>query len=334
MKENVCVTTYVWGDKYQLYIPIAAWSMKKMYPEYDIIIFLYDKLNEDLKRILVELDLYDKIVFKEYTFADCPKMNVHKAMAFRWVLWDDDFERYDYIYTIDIDMFYIKEPLSLHKQHIYHMKHITGLPFDNMRRIIPYSRISMKGKLTNMMIYVKNFGVKYLYNYLSNCRKDIFMLSGLHFVDVKGYYNVFSKDKIQYYKQQIYSGSYVRNMNTVNNENFLYLLMKELGFDVDRLAAQDFDNAPYAHTNFNNYDKELFRPTHGIHLGNYRGNFSQDKTRQILNLESELYYKNYMEKMLLNDDDFIKFLSVLPEYILIYFKRYFECAGIEWPLDN
>ena len=328
MKEKVCVTTYVYGDKYQLYVPIAVWSIKKMYPEYDVIIFLHGKLNDELRSILMRLNLYDKIIIKEQTFSDCPRMNSNKARALRWVLWDRCFLNYDYLYIIDIDMFYIKEPIPLHEQHIYHMQNVTGLPFDNMRRVVQTEKFSLKRQLYDFAVFVKNFGVRYIFDFLYRCRENILLLSGLHFVDVRKYYNVFTEEKIQCYVRSIYDGSYVKNMHTVNDEAFLYRIVKELGFNVNKLAAQDFVNAPYVHTDFDNYDKELFRPTHGIHLGNYRDGFPKEKIECILSLKSERYYKWYIENVLLKENDFIEFLNILPENILVYFRRYFEFTGI------
>lgn len=37
MADKICVTTYIWGDKYQIYVPIAIYSIKKFYPDYDVI---------------------------------------------------------------------------------------------------------------------------------------------------------------------------------------------------------------------------------------------------------------------------------------------------------
>lgn len=325
MGEKVCVTTYVWGDKYQLYVPIAVYSIKKMYPEYDVIIFLHGKLNQALKEILIQTRLYDKIIIKENTFSTCRAMNPSKAQAFRWVLWDKCFLNYDYIYIIDVDMFYIKEPQALHEQHIYHMKNITGLPFDNMRRIVPASHFPLKERILMFGSFLKKSKFKYLFNYLYRCKKDMMKLSGLHFIDVKRYYSILTEKKIQYYQQMIADGSYLKYAS--NDEAFLYFMLKELGLDVDKLAAQDFNNL-YAHTDFDNYDKPLFRPTHGIHLGIYRGSIPEEKIREILNLKSEKYYKKYMEDVLLRDEDFIGFLKLLPSDIRGYFDRYFAYSGI------
>lgn len=328
MKNRVCVTTYIWGDRYQEYLPIAAYSMNKMYPEYDFIVFLHGNLSPCLRSCLAKLNLDDKIIIKENTFADCPNMNPNKAMAFRWVLWDDLFLNYDYLYTIDIDMFYIKEPLPLHMQHIYHMKEVTHLPFDNMRRVLKRSTFSLKQQIIDILYYVKNFGVKYLLNYIKKARTDIYMLSGLHFVDIKQYYSILSKERIELYRSAIYDDSYMRDLNTFNNEAFLYKMLKESGFDVDSLAEQDWSN-PYLHCDFNRYDSPLFRPTHGIHMGNYRSVVEHEKIKSMLSIPSEVYYKEYLINNLLNDKDFLYFLSVLSDDAKSYFRKYFSFINVD-----
>ena len=325
MKDKVCVTTFVWGYNYQIYIPIAVWSLAKMYPEYDIVIFLHGALNEKLKSVLLKLGLLDKVKFHEFTFADCPRMNVRKSKCFRWVLWDDCFMDYDYIYIIDIDMFYIKEPLPLHEQHALHMKK-TGLPFDNMRRIIDKRKWPLKAKIIDVGVFVKNAGLRYILPYLiSDVR---IRLTGLHFIDVKGYYAAYTVDKIAHYKQMLYNDSFSKY--GYRDEEFLYSIMKELGFDVDKLAAQ---GEPYKHLDFNNYDKDLFRPIHGIHMGDYRrNNFSLDKYESYYKTSTSIYYKSYIQEKLLNDEDFIMFLKAIPEEVSIDFKRYFISQGLQWPI--
>lgn len=331
MKEKVCLTTYVWGDKYQLYIPIAVFSIKKMYPEYDIIIFLHGKLNEQLRYVLEKLNLYEKITIKENTYSDCPKMNTYKAKAFRWVLWDSSFLEYDYIYVIDIDMFYVKEPLDLHKQHIYHMKNVTGLPFDNMRRVVKIKESSLKFRFSSFLHYVKNFGIKYLYSYIRHINEDIYRLSGLHFIDVKKYYATLTVDKLSHYRRMIYDGSFAKILRISSDEPFLYFIMKDAGFHVDKLALQDY-NDENKHLNFDNYDKDLFRPTHGIHMGIFRSLNSNTYILRFLNTETYGYYKKYMIDHILCDEEFRFFLNIVPDEIRKYFERYFSCIGIDYKL--
>lgn len=327
MKDKVCVTTFVWGYNYQIYIPIAVWSLAKMYPEYDIVIFLHGALNEKLKSVLLKLGLFDKVKFHEFTFADCPHMNARKSQCFRWVLWDKSFIDYDYIYIIDIDMFYIKEPIPLHEQHALHMKK-TGLPFDNMRRIIDKSKLPLKKKIIDIGVFVKNAKLRYAWTYFM---KDVSIrLSGLHFIDVDKYYSVYTKEKIEHYKKMLYNGSFAKY--GYRDEELLYYVMKELGFEVDKLAAQDF-NEPYKHLDFNNYDKDLFRPIHGIHMGDYRDkNFSLEKYESFYKTSTSIYYKNYLKGRLLQDEDFIIFLKTIPEEISSFFKRYFISQRLQWPI--
>ena len=45
LKLKVCVTTYIYGEKYQDYIPLLIYSIHKVYPEYYIILFLYGVLQ-------------------------------------------------------------------------------------------------------------------------------------------------------------------------------------------------------------------------------------------------------------------------------------------------
>ena len=133
-KEKVCLTTFIYGIKYQAYIPFLVYSCNKSYPEYDIRLYLYENLDENVKK-QVDLVNAPNLTIKERHFSDCPNMNPLKAKSLRWVLWDDAFMNYDYLYVVDIDMLYIKEPTPLHVQHVEHMK-TTGLSFDNESNII------------------------------------------------------------------------------------------------------------------------------------------------------------------------------------------------------
>ena len=94
------------------------------------------------------------------------------------------------------------------------------------------------------------------------------------------------------------------------------------------LASQDWDNL-YAHCDFNNYDKPLFRPTHGVHLGNYRGTCSPEFIEKILSIPSEIYYKDYFINNLISDPDFIYFLNILNHNSKEYFRKYFSFIHVD-----
>ena len=331
MTDKVCVTTYIWGDKYQIYVPIAIYSIKKFYPNYDVILFLHGKLASELRRILKVLNLEDKVIIRENAYADCPRMDAFKSMALRWVLWNDLFENYDYLYVIDIDTLYLPEPFPLHEQHKCHMKNVTHLPFDNMRRINTLEHMSLKTRLIAVFQYIRSnkfYCIRYIPSLLMRIRRDIYRLSGVHFIDCKEYFSRFTKHKLDCYRQMIYDGSYIKLVSFPHdNETFLYYMLKNENYDVDILASQILDGKK-EHLNFNNYNKPLFRPMHGVHLGEYR---TEPKIIGFNNPnwhESMMYYNTYVRDVLMKDKDFIYFLEIQPEMTKSLFRRYFKAIEV------
>jgi DNA-binding MarR family transcriptional regulator len=51
------LTTFIYGEKYQNYIPLLVFSAHLSYPEYDIILFVYNKLDENVRRQLENLKI-------------------------------------------------------------------------------------------------------------------------------------------------------------------------------------------------------------------------------------------------------------------------------------
>lgn len=138
---KICLTTFVQGHLYQEYLPMLIYSIGKAYPEYDVKIFLHDTLRDDLRPALDMIrSTYDRFEIREHTFADCPNMNSLVARSLRWVLWDESFRDYDYLYTIDIDMFYIREPQELMEQHIEHMNYIGSDCVSNFAVLTLYGK--------------------------------------------------------------------------------------------------------------------------------------------------------------------------------------------------
>jgi hypothetical protein len=124
MEKKTCLlTTYIAGIKYQAFIPMLVYSCNNAYPEYDIMLFLHEDLNIEVKKSLLYSGLLDKVKIKENVFrSECSHCTRLQAQSFRWVLWDDSFYDYKYLYIIDVDMFYIREPMPLHEQHALRME--------------------------------------------------------------------------------------------------------------------------------------------------------------------------------------------------------------------
>jgi len=317
MKEKVCLTTFVYGSKYQDYLPLLLYSCQKAYPEYDVVLFLYDKLRDDIGLQINSLDLKIKITIHENSFNDCPQMSPLKSKCLRWVLWDDSFNQYDYLYIIDIDMFYISESLPLHTQHIQHMQ-TTNLPFDNMRRI--YKKGA--SKRISIMRRIKYAGLYNIIKFLRSYNKTEYKLTGLQFIDIKKYYSIYNSHIRDSYKRDIYKNKYLSYVMSPENEILLYQINKRLGFDVDRLAIQTDSSQSL---DFNNTTRAEFRPHHGIHLGIFREdpiNFSES-TKRILDSDTYKYYFNEF-KNIYTDKVFQQLYNSLSENVKIYIDRIFQ----------
>ena len=245
-----------------------------------------------------------------------------KAKSLRWVLWDEAFLNYDYLYIVDIDMLYIKEPTPLHVQHVEHMK-TTGLAFDNLARCFKRKPF----KLSSIGYRLKQAGFISFFKYFFSSTKD-YRLTGLHFIAVKPYYQVFAKERITYYKRKIYDGSYLAFFMSSNNESFLYYLADSLGLHPDRLAIQ---TESYKMLDFNNFTRNEFRPHHGIHLGIFRHDLvSEGKRKTILDSDVYSYYIAKFKQEYICDPLFCDLLEQSSDIIKKQFDnlfRYYDIPG-------
>ena len=311
-KERVCLTTYIYGVRYQAYIPFLVYSCHKSYPEYDIRLYLHDNLDTDIKRQLEMIDIHNVTII-ECHFGDCPHITPLKAKSLRWVLWDEKFLEYDYLYIVDIDMIYIREPIPLHEQHVIHMN-TTGLPYDNLVR--HFTRLPFK--LINVLYRIKMAGFIAFPKYLFGSRMDK-RVTGLHFINVKDYFQVMNYDICEKYKKMIYNGRFVKMCLSTNNESFLYEILAQVGLQPNMLPIQT-DSCKML--DYNCPERQEFRPHHGIHLGIFRQDLKSKGKRDLI-LDSDVY-SFYMEKYkreYLTDPLFVRLVESSPD-------------GIKCQLDN
>lgn len=312
-KAKVCLTTYIYGIKYQSYIPLLLYSCHKAYPEYDVVLFLYEKLDPEIKFQIELLELTNKVIIHEGHFNDCPGMSPLKSKALRWVLWDDIFDEYDYLYTVDIDMFYIREPIPLHSQHVEHMNFL-GLPMSNLRRKLnfnPYSPGALRFRL-------KSAGLRSFLNYINTTSET--RLSGLHFVDIKQYYSILNDKKRMKFTRDIYTNKYLSYVLFPNNEVFLANMLTQLGFDISRMGIQ---SNPVDMLDFSKPKRLEFRPHHGIHLGIFRKDTADipDNSKVILDSSVYSYYINEFINESLEDKTFLKLSKYFSPDITQYIAR-------------
>lgn len=309
MKEKVCLTTFIYGEKYQEYIPLLVYSCMKSHPEYSLVLFVYGKLSLAVKDALSYLDCHSlKIV--ENAFSDYNNITPLKARSLRWVLWDDSFNEHDYLYIVDIDMIYINEGIPLHTQHIIHMDK-TKLCFDNLRR----NNDRLENAFLRLLQRVKYAGLHSIFWYLFNNSVE-YKLSGLHFIKISEYYKVFKVEIRDEYTKKILSYRFLNEIKTPNDEVLLYHIVKKLGLNPDVLSIQ---SDPVKMLGFNNPDRDEFRPHHGIHLGLFRS--KGPINNEVLDSKTYLYYASEFKRNYLSDPLFIDMLKRLPEEIQTQIER-------------
>ncbi|CDS91585.1 conserved hypothetical protein [Sphingobacterium sp. PM2-P1-29] len=314
-QSKVCLTTFVYGVKYQSYIPFLLYSCNKAYPEYDIVLFLYEELDEKISAIIQDLNLTCNLKIVEKHFSDCKNMTPLKSKALRWVLWDENFTEYDYIYTVDIDMLYITEPVKLHHQHRIHLKNID-LPFSNLKREYKYKPLSYTG----LGKRIANAGLQNIFGFLTKKPVET-KLSGLHFVETAEYYKQLNHEKREKFRKDIYNNTFLNYVMFPNNEILLAYMMKFVGFDLSKVGMQtnSVDMLDY-----NGFNRAEFRPHHGLHMGVFRADETIQGSKAILDSEVYKYYIDYFRENIQGDLSFEKMVSNSPDFIRLCFDRMYK----------
>lgn len=318
--KECLLTTYVSGEKYMSFIPLLVYSCKKAYPEYDIMLFLFEELGDDIKEILRQSNLLESVYIKEKVFNNKKKnITALESGSNRWVLFDSYFLKYKYIYIIDVDMFYIREPKPLHIQHSERMQ-MTGLPFDNLMRY-DNIKINVRNILKRLL---RSGGDKFSNFILKKDRKQL-RLSGLHFIDVQKYYIPCNINKIEAFSERLHNERhFFPELLMPNDEALLYYIVTSMGYDCSPLGTQT--NAVNM-LDFNNNLRKEFRPHHGLHLGIFKNDFyedmskeAQDSVKPILESDTYRFYVNEYIKIY-KSEEFQCFFNLLPMSVKIFIER-------------
>jgi hypothetical protein len=310
-----------------------VYSIKKSYPDYAVMLFINGKLLAGISSIVDKIhEYYDDIDIIEDVFNDCKKMNAVTAQSLRWVLWDEKFKTFDYIYFIDADIFYIREPVPLHEQHIRHMQYIKDAGISNIVRklVLPKNILSKK---TLAKIYINYYcgGIKAIIQYFYG--KDVYRMSGIHFIKTDEYYKKITHDLLRKHKQYIYNGKIASITKFANDEALLYMMIKESGWDMSHFAIQRTSTSMF---DFNQPEKKEFCPHHGIHLGIFRSEIDKIQAFAIaqLNTEDYRYYVQKFEEEILTDPFFHELYEQQPDYIKLTFSRFYQYYNIKKHRNN
>lgn len=318
--KKICLTTFVYGDRYIDFIPLLLYSCTKAYPEYDIKIFVYGEIKKRVKKQISNIKHQNRIEIIENSYSEFKVMTPLLSKTLRWLLWLDDFYNYDYLYTVDIDMLYIQEPLLLHEQHILHMNAID-LPFSNIKRERKFNFL----KSYDLAKAYKELGLLHSLKCIGVIKNEI-KLTGLHFVKVKDYYTKDNLKIIFQAKEKLIKGKYLSKVYFPNNEIYLSKLVELLGFDLNKLSYQKNS------TNMldpNNPSRREFRPHHGIHLGCFVDNDTLKASEEIFKTETYLNYIKIYKKDIITDKVFLNILNESSPYIKQIFNKLHYYFGID-----
>lgn len=264
MNNSLCIVAWVYGKKYQGWIPLYVYSIVRNYPQYDIVICLDSILNPAVRNMLNE-DLnnanYRIIENTELEQEYCDSDMIKRC--YRW-LWNNEevTNKYEYIYIGDIDMYIEKEEPSLLRQHVDDMKN-TGLIYSNSLRL----------RFRDYIYATKS--VKCAHNYLMR-------LSGLHFVKSRDYYKKVSFAQ-EYIKRKIKKRSRLfEKLFFRDDERCLWI--------INAIARMGFPPKSYE------IDDKAFRPLHGVHFAVGREMESYRKLfafNQAKNNEHYMLFQNF-----------------------------------------
>lgn len=325
MEKECLLTTFISGEKYQSFIPLLVYSCKRAYPEYDIMLFLHEPLKKEIYDLLNATNLLSLVIIKENVFAYDSKMTPVKACSYRWVLWDELFLKYNFIYIIDIDMFYIREPKPLHIQHKERME-ISGLPFDNLKR-----EAKQKRNLRKILRRIKYAHFHLFFKFISQKYITETRLSGLHFIDTHKYYTQNNRNYLDNIRKQLSKKIFFPDIMIADNEALLYKIVTELGYNCDWIGYQTSTTAMLP---FENNLRKEFRPHHGIHLGIFKSQgykkWSENTKKAFIPILESKTYKFYINeyKKIYFSEEFSRFFSLMPEEIKIYITRLNEYYNI------
>ncbi|SFU65705.1 hypothetical protein [Butyrivibrio sp. INlla21] len=267
MNNKLCIATWVYGRKYQGWIPLYVYSIKKNYPEYDIKIFVDQNLSLGIKRLLDEFDLSDSVDIYENIFTDefLWLRNDIEKRCYRWLIRGYGLDKYDYVYWGDIDIYIVKEEPSLLEQHVNKINE-NNLNYSNAIRLT-----------------IKD----YLYNRGKTDKRHLLRLTGLHFVKTHEYYKKVKdkQDTIIKYLMRSHRNRFIDGLFFKDDERCLWLL--------NFLSKNGFPKGSYQ------LSGGIFRPLHGIHFAvgrvfdEYKKILTNDSAHQS---EHRFYFERFCDE--------------------------------------
>jgi len=290
--KNLCFFTVAQG-KYQSFIPLFLYSISESYPDFTTIVFTGGEPAEPYVVESIELlsDRNVDVITDEFSGY---KSGGRVPAMWRFLLFTTErFEKYfsnfNYFYTTDVDFIICPETPSLLTQHLTHCNTLS-LPYSaSLRHYYPEIIVARLFATRSFALCVQD-QVDIYDKLVEEHGSDIFDETPRHF-----------------------------------DERLLYEIVTKSGFrsppKLDPYSiSHEFDLFDPA-----NYDRELFSPHHGIHLGIGR------KKRGLggemwMSLFNRDFYQGYAEQLskFQSDPLFVKLLSITPDYAVRLVSRMIE----------
>lgn len=233
---RLCVTTCVDG-RFQGYVPLWVYCLRRSYPEYDAKVFIADELRPEIREALAPFAGDRQVAVVEGEFAGYP--TPHRAAAYyRFLLFTKDrakrfWHGYNAVYVTDGDLMIVREDPPLYEQHLRHMA-AAKLAYSNMLR--PW------GKL----------------------RTD--HMTGLHFATADHIRDIGSMSTAYDRRFREQGLGCLHGGWKIGDERLLYQIVKDALQNMPPYLPRDAEGDRAAH-NAANCDQPAFRPEHGVNAG-------------------------------------------------------------------
>lgn len=286
---TIAFVAFVYGDRYQEFLPMYAESLFRVYPESPLLLYPDRHLRPEITRLLrdVETRHASRIELRDGRSFGLPaegygKLSPQIRRSFRWLLWDPMFEEFDHIYVGDIDMLMVPERADLEDTHSRHAK-MLSLPYSNVVRLSSSDGKPSLRLAASMAAQGDIAGVKAAVS--RGEARVLRRLTGLHFLNVADYYRSVGP-VLSHFRELLSSNS--RNLN---DEEILYDLVRTSGLPLPPVSPCGPDLDPMHDTCIS------FRPHHGIHMGLFRSQTPMLSHAQTL--QSYVYrdYYAYYQEM-------------------------------------
>lgn len=129
--KDLCIVAVV-DDGYQEYVPLYLYFLSRAYPRYEARIYFRGRFHPQVSDALDSLRDTARFEILPIPY-DFDESNPQAIKSVRWVLYDDAFLDFEYVYIGDIDMFVVPEETPLHEVHAAHCREIAR-PYSNRVR--------------------------------------------------------------------------------------------------------------------------------------------------------------------------------------------------------